>query len=56
MTLRRLSDAAFVLALVLLVVGIVGPSWALGAAAVLLVAAVSLTVAKRRRAKATRAR
>ena len=54
MTLKRLSDAALVLALVLLVVGLVGPSWVLGVAAALLVAAVGLTVAKRRRGRARR--
>lgn len=53
--LKRGSDALLLLAVVLLVVAIVGPSWAYGVAAGCLVASVVLTVLRRRRSKAAKA-
>lgn len=52
MTLKRWSDALLLLAIAFVVIGVVGPAWAYAVAAVLFVASVAVTSAKRRRAKA----
>jgi hypothetical protein len=46
--LRLASDGMLLLAIVLLVVAVVGPSWAYGAAGCSLLASVVLTVVRRR--------
>ena len=51
---KRASDALLVLAVVLLVVAVAGPSWAYPVAGACLVGAVVCTVARRRLRKALR--